>query len=220
MQFLECCSDAIVNRTVDELIGAMFLAVAVALVMAGAYALHRRKSPPTPTFVGTLALVSGLLGMAVAVGYIEYAETVAINGGVPSFNLADSKKGGMVPGPKMLPWNYFWAGRSSGFHVVVAADRNHDGRLTPDEVALMVRKADRDGDGSVDFHDIDQLLASRFRFPFQPPDFRGPDHDDVEAPNGSWEWLDDAGDGHLPDEDTDSPRKSEQDADPSTAPVD
>src|SRR5262249_50323687 len=58
-------------------------------------------------------------------------------------------------------------GMSSGFRVVVVADENHDGRLTPEEAARLVRKADTDGDGSVDFHDIDRLILSSFPRPFR-----------------------------------------------------
>ena len=48
MRFLESISDAILNRSPEELIGALLIAGAVAIVMAGLYAIGRRKSSPSP----------------------------------------------------------------------------------------------------------------------------------------------------------------------------
>jgi hypothetical protein len=114
--------------------------------------------------VGGLVLASGVSCMALAAGYIEYVA----GGGTtesrliapplpvwPSIGTARSNS----PGPS----GFSGAGWSSGLHVVLAADEDHDGRLTPEEVAHMVRSADTDGDGSVDFRDIDRLMLSRFR---------------------------------------------------------
>jgi hypothetical protein len=75
MRFLESINNAILNRSPDELIGALFVAAGVAVVVSGVYALGRRKSSPSPSFVGGLALASGALCMALAAGYIEYMET-------------------------------------------------------------------------------------------------------------------------------------------------
>ena len=74
-------------------------------------------------------------------------------------------------------------GWSSGFHVVVAADEDRNGRLTPDEAALLVRKADTDGDGTVDFRDIDRWIMSRIRPSFQPRESVGPEQPDRKAPS-------------------------------------
>jgi hypothetical protein len=75
MRFLESISDAILNRSPEELIGALLIAAAVAIVAAGLYALCRRKSSPSPTFMGGLGLAAGASCMALAAGYIEYTET-------------------------------------------------------------------------------------------------------------------------------------------------
>ena len=70
------------------------------------------------------------------------------------------------------PVGIYGGGWSSGFHVVVAADEDHNGRLTPDEAAGMVRKADTDGDGTVDFRDIDRIIMSRLRTKLPSTRFR------------------------------------------------
>lgn len=172
MRFLEAIADALLNLSTKEMIGALLIVGVVALVVAGVYALGRGKSSPSPTFVGGLGLAAGASCMALAAGYFDYTETdwnsrsAANHRAAPRWPMGDPDR--RTPPP---PWNFNGAGWSSGFHVVIAADENHDGRLTQEEVAGLVREADSDGDGSVNFHDIDRLIASRFGARFQP---RGP----------------------------------------------
>jgi hypothetical protein len=169
MRFLQSISDAILNRSPDELIGALLIAAVVAMVVAGLYALGRRKSSPSPTFVGGLCLAAGASCMALAAGYIEYAESDGPSVSEPN-RPAPSSWPPLGPGRVTPPrnWGVFGPGWSSGFLVVVAADENRDGRLTSEVVTRLVRNADTDGDGSVNFRDIDRLIANRFR-PRTPP---------------------------------------------------
>jgi hypothetical protein len=180
MRFLESLADAIVNRSVDELIGALLIAGAAGVVVAGLYALGRRTSSPSPTFVGGLGLAAGALCMALAAGYIEYAENARLLGSASNQAAPPTwPPGGPVRVPPPPPGSFFGPGWSSSFHVVLAADLNHDGRLTPDEAAQMVRNADTDGDGAVTFRDIDRVILSRFRPRLQPSDFA----DTLAGPN-------------------------------------
>lgn len=170
MRFLESVSVAMLNRSPEELIVALLVAAAVGAVVAGLYALGRRKSSPSPTFVGGLCLGAGATCMVLAAGYVEYASidwdlSSAANHGTPP-RWPPGGPGRMTPPP---PWNSLGAGWSSGFHIVVAADENRDGRLTAEEVARMVRKADTDGDGSVNSRDIDRLIGDRFLRRIPPP---------------------------------------------------
>ena len=180
MRFLKSLFDAIVERSPEELIGALLIATAIAIVMAGLYALGRRKSSPSPSFVGGLLLFTGSLCMALTAGYIEYAETDWNSESVTSQpGPARWLPGGPRPATPP-PWAFPGAGWSSGYHVIVAADENHDGLLTKDEAASLVQKADSDGDGSVDFHEIDRLIVNRIRPPVVPsrPTATGPnDHE-------------------------------------------
>jgi hypothetical protein len=201
MRFLRSTFDAVLNRSAEELIGALFITLAVAIVVAGLYALGRRKSSPSPTFVGGLALGAGALCMALAAGYIEYVETDRLFGSGPNRPAPVRRRPGGTGQVIPPPPRGFW---SSGFHVVVAADENRDGRLTPEEVARLVRKADTDGDGSVNFQDIDRLIASRFKPPSQSsahtsagPNDRGPG--DGPPDNGRGKGSSDD-DGPLRDE--------------------
>jgi hypothetical protein len=170
MRFLESISAAILNRTPEELIGALLIAGAVASVVAGLYALCSRKSSPSPSLVGGLSLAAGASCMALAAGYIEYAKTDLTSASAANHPAPPAlPPGGPGRGTPPPPWGFFGPGWSSGFHIVVAADENRDGRLTPEEAARLVRKADTDGDGSVNFRDIDRLIVSRFRPRSLPP---------------------------------------------------
>lgn len=164
MRFLSSIFDAVLNRSVEELIGALLIAAAVAICMAGVYALGRRKSSPSPTFVGSLALATGALCMIVTAGYIEHVESERALGPVAS-RVPPANRQPDGSGQIALPHPWSVSGWSSGFHVVVAADEDRDGRLTPEEVARLVKKADTDGDGSINSRDIDRLIARRLRTP-------------------------------------------------------
>jgi hypothetical protein len=169
MRFLESIYNAILNRSPEELIGALIVAAAVAIALAGGFALRRRKTSPSPTFVGSLALVAGIACMALTAGYIEYAQTDWNSGlGVARASSSMRPPGGPGWPTSPGPWGTYGAGWSSGFHVVVAADEDGDGRLGVDEVTRLVLRADTDGDGLVNFRDIDRVIAGRFRTPSGP----------------------------------------------------
>jgi hypothetical protein len=68
MRFLTSISDAIVDRSPEELIGALLLSSVVAVGVASIYALRRRKSSPPLAFVAGLALAASVLCMAVGAG--------------------------------------------------------------------------------------------------------------------------------------------------------
>ena len=147
MRFLESISDAILNRSPEELIGALLIAAAVAIVVAGLYGSAAGSrvplrpssaawaSPPVPCAwpwpraISSAARTNWNSGSAANYGAPQRWPQAALEIG-PRRRLGASR-GGLVV----------------GFHVVVAADENRDGRLTPEEVARLVRKADTDGDG-------------------------------------------------------------------------
>lgn len=170
MIFLSSIVNAIVDRTPAELIGALLVSGAVAAVVAALHVRGRRKEPLSPTFIGGITLGAGLACMALTAGYIEYAASPLKNNGAGAIpqsvaGWAPAGQGGSNP---PAPWGTYGAGWSSGVHIVMAADEDHDGRLTPDEAARFVRQADIDGDGTVDAQDIDKRVIDRFRLPFQP----------------------------------------------------
>ena len=74
MRFLESLSDALLERSPEELIAALLIAALIAIAMAGIYALGRRNSIASPSFVGGLVLCANALCMALAAGYIEHGK--------------------------------------------------------------------------------------------------------------------------------------------------
>jgi hypothetical protein len=171
MRFLEAVSGAVVDRPIDELIGALLVATVVAIVMTGLYALGRRRVSNPPVLVGGLVLASGVLCMTLTAGYIEYrAPNLSTTGwapvqpprpGWPPNNGPDRNS---TPGPRgssASRWLH-------GFHFVAAADEDRDGRVTLEEVTALLRRADLDGEGSVDFADIDRAVVNHFFANFTP----------------------------------------------------
>jgi hypothetical protein len=165
MSFAAAVLDAILDRSPGELIGALLIASAIGGLAMGLDAIVRRRRPAPPIFVGALALVVSLSSMALTAGYHAFETRRALLGDGPP-----PDRPGRPPSPKARGAGPF--GWSSGFHVVIAADRDRDGRVTPEEAARLVRDADADGKGSVDFREIDRFLLDRAR-----PD-REPDPDD------------------------------------------
>ena len=173
MRFLKSVFAALVDRTSDELIGALLVASAVAVVIAGLYAIGRRKAANSHIFIGGMVLASEILCMSLTAGYLEYRSPSLSEPGAMPFRPAyagwspGGQDGTLLPppfGPSPPGW-------SSGFQIVAAADEDRDGRLTREEFASLVQKADTDGDGSVDSVDIDRILSFRFSFGERHPWF-------------------------------------------------
>jgi hypothetical protein len=173
MRFLESVFGALADRSSDELIGALLVATVLAGAMAGLYALGRRRASNPTVFVGGLVLASAVFCMALTTGYIEYRAPSLSNPGSTPFQPAWAgwAQNGQDRKFAPVPWGHSRSSWSSGFHIVVAADLDHDGRITQEDVASLLQRADTDGDGSVDFVDIDRILSFRFSFEKHSPWF-------------------------------------------------
>ena len=88
MRFLNSVFGALVDRSSDELIGALLVATVVAGVMAGLYALGRRRASNPAVFVGGLVLASEVFCMALTTGYYEYRAPSLGNRGPTPFQPA------------------------------------------------------------------------------------------------------------------------------------
>jgi len=162
MKYFSAISDAVLDRSANELIGAVLLAVVVALIIAGLHALCWRKVSEQATLVGGLTIFANIVCMVVAVGYVEALRKpwATSQGWVSPGDNRHHAQGAGPRGPRHAPAFGSW---SPGFQMVAAADTDRNGRLTKEEVAQLVQKADGDGDGSVDFRDIDAFLRNRMR---------------------------------------------------------
>ncbi len=164
MNFLDSVGNAVLDRSPDELIAALFVAGVIALLLTGLFIFGRRKVRSHATFAGGLILVASILSMVGAAGYVNSKTGI-------SKDRRRSDRPNSIPvrqpGRAGAPW-------TSGVHMVTVSDSDRDGRLTPEEVARFVREADADGDGSVDFREIDRLVSSRIRDRFAEAGRRHP----------------------------------------------
>ena len=151
-EYLQSMTDVLIDRSIEELVGAMMIALVLALVLAGFYALARRKMNDSPMLMIGLLLFASIMSMALAAGYIanDRQAFMPVPGSPPS--TARRPPSGFHAGPGGAP------GRSPGLRIVMAADADNDGRLSPEEAAQFVLTADSSGRGSVDPRDLDNAF--------------------------------------------------------------
>jgi hypothetical protein len=159
--------DAFLDRSPGDLIGAVMIALVLALAMTGLYALMRWRKPTGEPLTGLIALmlVANVASMALAAGYLTKgwkAEGNASGGTKATTTAWWPPPGGFKPGvpghtdspggpPVSLGPGPF-GGPAQIVQVFAVADLDKDGRLTPDEVARFVQMADANGKGSVNMH--------------------------------------------------------------------
>jgi hypothetical protein len=145
--------NAIVDRSADELIGAVVIALALSLVMAGVYSVGRRKLSENLMPMIVLMIVANLVSMALGAGYMLHARRAVRH---VSQNAAPA-----------LPPRAIYAGKRDIVLVQTffrAADTNRDGLLTGEEASRaaseLVRQVDTSGKGSIDAQSLDNILQA------------------------------------------------------------
>lgn len=161
MAFLETLSNAVMARSSRELVGAMFIATALALVLSTVYRLSKRKVADTSMLVVVLGLFANVAGMLIGAGYVQRQPPVFPTDTHRSSSNGFGKTGHPVANALRGSSGFGGFGWSTGFHVLFAADSNRDGRLTREEFTEFVEKADTERRGSVDAKAIDNLILSR-----------------------------------------------------------
>jgi hypothetical protein len=151
--FLATVGNTIVDRSSDELIGAVVIALGTALAMVGLYLVGRRKVSDNLTPLIALMIVGNLISMALAAGYVVRA-----------------RRNGRFPSRGVAPARYPWHPSSPAPDLVLldtifrAADKNHDGLISAEEAsqsaAEVVRNSDSSGRGSVDSASLRALLQA------------------------------------------------------------
>ncbi|WP_406695084.1 hypothetical protein V5E97_29010 [Singulisphaera sp. Ch08] len=146
--------DVILDRSPEELIGGVLLALVLALGLSGLFHLIRRKVSDTSTLIICLALSSNLVAMTVAGAYIRYK----VMEGKPS------RRGMMSAGSRLPPpgmgesRSMFMASR-----ILEAADRNGDHRLSADEAALLAAQFVKESGGGGDEPISEEKLRAAIR---------------------------------------------------------
>ena len=141
-KFLGNILDAICDQTPETLIGSVIISLTLALIGAGIYSLRREK--------GTERGLMTLVGLMLVVSVVS----MAIGGG----QMRSDRDGSSIPTRQAS---------SFGRQILDAADRNRDGRLTPDEGGHLAMIADRARKGYADAFDLDHVRS------FQPPPATG-----------------------------------------------
>jgi hypothetical protein len=164
--YLTSLGNTIVDRSPDELIGAVMIALATSLAMAGLYMIGRRKLTDNLMPIIVLMIVGNLVSMALAAGYVVRARRLRR---LPPHGAAAA----------ILPWARPSASPEATLVETLfeVADKNHDGLLSADEASIgaaeFVHKADTGGKGSIDSDSLRTLLhgtLSQGRGPFRHPD--------------------------------------------------
>jgi len=171
--YLASLGNALVDRSPDELIGAVLIAVTLALALAGLFWIGRRKFSDVLMPVTVLMIVGNVVAMTITAGYLLRLKKPAQR---PSYRTAS---GDFPPGHPPLWPDPVWV--ETLFRV---ADKNQDGLVSADEASVaaadFVRKADLRGRGAVDGVSLGILMHAvlsegrdtfhyRSRPPFGPP---------------------------------------------------
>jgi hypothetical protein len=178
MELIRSIYDAVVDKSPEELIGAVMVALAMSLTMTGLYALGRRKVSDTLPLVTGLMVVVCVVSMALAAGSALHARRAGF--GIAGATAWSPKVGpfppgfrpGGPPGP-VPPWfrpGGFAFGWPPSQSFIKALDADRDGRVTPEEAARFVRSADASGRGSADAGEIAKVMSDLLR----PPPGAGP----------------------------------------------
>ncbi len=125
-RYVNSTIDVVLDRTADELIGGILVALLLSLALAGAFALLGRRIRDTTTLITCLALAAILAGMTLAAGFVRSADRQGVRAN---------------PGlPRGLPPVVADRGASLARLIFEQADDDRDGVLSPEEAA---RAADR-----------------------------------------------------------------------------
>jgi hypothetical protein len=146
-KFFSALANAVVDRSPDELITAVIVALALSLAMAGLYRIGRKSFRENLMPLVGLMIVANLASMAVGAGYLA-----SISKKTPK----------AMPGDRhaaMIGTEPIWTEA-----IFRAADLNRDGLLTDDEASQaaseFVRKLDASGKRSIDPRSLSHGLRS------------------------------------------------------------
>ena len=157
----------IVGASSKEIVGALLIGLALALLASGLARLARRKLADPGPILCVATLVACVLSMALGLGYERHRANLE---GL-SLSKDDPKAGFRILPPPI------------GRRLVHDADLDRDGHLTPEEAARFVRAADSASKGWADAREFDRIrrpwIAPRSIQDSEPDD--GPGQDSAVA---------------------------------------
>jgi hypothetical protein len=162
IEYWQAVFRSVIDVSPREAIGGLIAGFALALAASGACALLRKRvSDPFPMSCG-LILVACVLSMAFGLGHSGARRNPSVN----SFTSTNPREGWRVMPPPI------------GRLLLADADLDGDGRLTPEEAARFVKKADVAGKGWANASEIDgarrEWVVRRPIQDFHPDSYRRP----------------------------------------------
>lgn len=119
--YIKATIGVILDRTADELIGGLLVALVLSLALAGAFAFLRQKVRDTTTLITCLALAANLVVMGLSAGFVRNADSRGLQ---------------LDTGPsRRLPVVMSDRGVSLARKVFEQADSDRDGLLSRKEAA-------------------------------------------------------------------------------------
>ncbi len=144
--FFDALANAIVDRSADELIGAVIVALGLSLAFAGLDFIGRRKVRDARMPMIVLMIGANLISMAVAAGYLVHARRTRAA-------LARENAQGMPFMPNAILVESIFR----------SADTNHDGLISIEEASVaageFVRRADPSGNGMIDVPTLEHMIT-------------------------------------------------------------
>jgi hypothetical protein len=146
--------DALFEKPTHDLVGAVVIAMIVSLALAGLYKLARRKASETLVLSSIFLFAACLVSMVLTLGFtIQTTEPVKKPAPTPVAR-SEVPVAPRPKGPGHLDMN-------AANSLLLAADLDKDGTLSPEEAAQFVRSVDTDDKGSVDIRDLSMAFWER-----------------------------------------------------------
>ena len=143
--YFRAISEVVAESSPGEVVGGLLIGLVLALAASGLWVLGRKKvSDPFPMICGLFLIVSAL-SMGFGAGHARYGLDRA--GQVRGVVGLHHPRGPRVPAPV-------------GRRLLLDADADGDGRLTPEEAARFVKEVDREGKGWADAGDLDRAFGA------------------------------------------------------------
>jgi hypothetical protein len=163
---LRALSESLPHTSTREVVGAFAFAVTAAMVATGVFWLLRHKASDRSGLVGALTLATAVAGVVFTAAYYQHSRLGSRNAGamgpMPRPPLFGARQGGAWPpwSPSRGSWPAVGAMPSTGTLIVIAADTDHDRRVSLDELTEFLRKADPDSKGWAEAGEIDRAVRA------------------------------------------------------------
>ncbi len=162
--------DSLLDLSADELLGALLVCAVMAMILAGVFALARKRTADSPGLVAGLVLAACVVSMTLSLGY----STRRIQEQVPNSPNEPSRPQPRAPGPSawtrmpmFFPRPSMHMGSLLSRMIMDAFDADHDNHLTRDEVALALAGILTDNEGgersSIERGDLEIMINRRLQ---------------------------------------------------------